>query len=98
MSLDKIVSIISVVAAVFAAYLYLDAAHFGAEEAASQYLEVQEELLTIDRGRNEAIRNFYENKQAAEGSLTEYEQRRYEGILRQLDRQEQKQLIIENKK
>ena len=94
---EKVTALISIIAAVFAAYVYLDSKHLSRDEAASQVIEVERKLLNLDRDRNEKIRAFYEAKQDSGEPLDTYEQRRYEQILNELDFQQKKQIALDAK-
>jgi hypothetical protein len=95
---EKITALISIIAAVFASYLYLDSRHFGKDEAQDQYFEVERKLLNLDRDRNEKIRAYYEAKIDGGEDLDAYEQRRYQQILDELVFQQQKHITLESKR
>ena len=90
MNLDKITTLISIIAAVFAAFLYLQAAHFGAEEGAALEIDVQRQITELDVDRNSKIRVYYERKLDAGEVLSTADQRRYEQIRRDLERGQDK--------
>ena len=108
MSLERIVAVISaiitIVISIFSAYYFLDKEHKGYTDTARSEIEQEKEiaaleterkLVEIDKDRNEKIRAFYESKEDTEGKLKTYDQRRYEQILREIDRQEQKLDILD---
>lgn len=104
-SIAVIASAIAIFAAVFSAYNYLDDEHKGYTDTAKhdiikqkeiEALETDRKLIEIDKDRNEKIRSFYEVKVDTEGELKPYDKRRYEQILREIDRQEQKLDILDD--
>ena len=95
MNLDKVTTLISVIAAVFAAYLYLDSAHFSADAGRQQQLDTTRAITELDVDRNQKIFLFYERKIDAGEALTSYEQRRYEQIRRDLDRGQNKLELLQ---
>jgi hypothetical protein len=97
-TLERIIGVIGLVGSLFTGYFFLDSKHLGVDQNERQQLDLQFQILEIDRSRNERLRNYYENKRAAEGSLTEYEQRRLNSVLRNIDRQEQKLIVLESYK
>jgi len=94
-NLDKVTTLISVIAAVFAAYLYLDSAHFSADEGRQAQLDTTRAITELDVDRNQKIFLFYERKIDAGETLTSYEQRRYEQIRRDLDRGQNKLELLQ---
>lgn len=108
MSVERIVAIVSSILAIlgvaFSAYFFMDERHTGYTDNAKEevqkeregdWIEIERKFIESDKDRNEKIRVFYETKEDAEGNLNSYDKRRYEQILRDIDRQEQKLMLLE---
>ena len=97
MNLERILTGISIIGALFAAYLYLDEKHYDSAEGSKLSTEVQRQITALDRDRNEKIRVYYESKEDTNGELSSYDKRRYEQVLRDIDIQDKKLLLIDSK-
>jgi|DEB0MinimDraft_6_1074348.scaffolds.fasta_scaffold55937_1 hypothetical protein len=95
MNLDKVTTLISVIAAVFAAFLYLQSAHFGADEGAALEKDVQRQITELDVDRNSKIRVYYERKLDAGEELSTADQRRYDQVQRDLERGQDKLELLQ---
>ena len=95
MNLDRIVTIISVLAAFAAAWIYLDTTHFSAKEGREVQLDIQRQITELDVDRNSKIRVYYERKLDAGEELSTADQRRYEQIRRDLDRGQNKLELLQ---
>lgn len=92
--MEKITTLISIIAAVLAGYLYLDKAHFSADAGAQVQIEIQRKVTELDVDRNQKILLFYQRKIDAGEALTSYEQRRFEQVRRDLTRGQDKLDIL----
>ncbi len=92
--MEKITTLISIIAAVFAGYLYLDEAHFSSDAGAQVHVEIQRKVTELDVDRNQKILLFYQRKIDAGEALTSYEQRRFEQVRRDLTRGQDKLDIL----
>tara|TARA_S200002703_G_scaffold156660_1_gene162783 strand:+ start:994 stop:1296 length:303 start_codon:yes stop_codon:yes gene_type:complete len=95
--IEKLTAVLSLMGAAFATFFYLDNAHFSQEDADNRQIETQKQILNIDRARNERIRDYYENKIDSGEDLDTFEQRRLDGVKREIEEQIQKLLILEAK-
>ena len=97
MNLDRIVTILSVLAAFAAAWIYLDATHFSAEEGREVQIDIQRQVEEINVDRDSKILQFYQRKQDSGEELSTYELRRLQQVQRDLERGQNKLDILSSK-
>ena len=97
MNLDRIVTILSVLADFAAAWIYLDATHFSAEEGREVQIDIQRQVEEINVDRDSKILQFYQRKQDSGEELSTYELRRLQQVQRDLERGQNKLDILSSK-